>query len=93
MPEHSWEQVGRECGDDSNGDSERTRFESLPHGFEKQCFVQDPERLLMRLPSKGGEEDAAALALDQRPAERCLQFANLERERRLRDVNALRRRG
>ena len=45
----------------------------------------------MRLPSEGGEEDAAALALDQRPTERCLQFANLERERRLRDVNALRR--
>ena len=47
----------------------------------------------MCLPAERGEEDAAALALDQRPAERGLELANLERERRLRDVNRSRPHG
>ena len=37
--------------------------------LEEQRFVQNAKGLLVRLPPERREEDAAALALDQRPAE------------------------
>ena len=85
----SRKQVGSKSGDDPDRDPERTRLVSLPHGLQQKCLVQDPERLLVRLSAERREENAAALALHQRPSERGLELANLERKRGLRNVNAL----
>ena len=89
--QESGQHIGCHRGDDPEGDSERTRVEALSDRFQEQRFVQDPEGLRVHLPAQRGKDDPAALALQKRRAQRVLQLADLERERRLRDVDALRR--
>ena len=43
-------QVGRERGDNPDGEPERACLETLAHCLQEQRFVQDPERLLVRFP-------------------------------------------
>ena len=87
----SRKQIGSERRDYPHGNAKRPLLEPLSHRLEKQCFIQDPERLLMGIPAKWGEQETAALTFHQSPAQRCLEFTNLQRERRLGHVNALRR--
>ena len=83
------QQIGRERRQDADREPERAVLETLAHGFQQQRLVEDPEGLFMGFPAQAGELDAAALALHQRPAEPGFQLADLQRQRGLRDVDAL----
>ena len=73
------QQVRRQGGNNPDRDQRPALVELFPHELQEIGLVQDPERLFMRLPAQPGEVDAPALPLDERPAQRRLQFANLER--------------
>ena len=89
MLEQPLEHVRRNRGHDPEGDPKRALLEAFSHRLEEQRLVQDPQRLLVRCPSELGEDYATALALEQRRAESGLHIADLERQRRLRDMNTL----
>ena len=65
MFQDSWKQIRGKRGDYPHRNSKRALLESFPHRLEKQCLVQDPERLLMGIAAERGEKETTTLALDQ----------------------------
>ena len=61
----SWKKIRGERGDYPHGNSKRSLLEAFPHRLEKQCLVQDPERLLMGIAAERGEKETTTLPLDQ----------------------------